>query len=152
MNNPIQLRGPQVMINEIFERKIKFMSILKWLLVFSVLGFMIHFPDVIIHGILWAVHTFYEATSFLLEEFLRHTFGFDKDLAQLIVFYFSVIVGVGVTILFWRYWLRDYLVFKFHEFKYQAIYYWASRRKIEKIKLILIHSAFMVSAFMFLLS
>ena len=152
MNNPIELRGSQAMINEMFKNKIKFTTILKWLLRLSVLGFVIHFPDVIGHGILWIVHTFYEATSFILEEVLRHSFGLDKELAQLIVFYFSVIVGVGTTILFWRYYLRDYLLFKCYAFKYRVIYYWHSKRTVEKIKLILINSALIISTFMFMLS
>lgn len=140
------------MINEIINNKFKFVSILKWLLVLSVLGFVIHFPDVFGHSILWMVHTFYEATSLVLEHFLMHTFGFDKDLAQLIVFYFSIVVGVETTVLFWRYYLRDYLLYKFYTIKYQIIFYWHSRRTLEKIKLILIHSTLMISAFMFLLS
>ncbi len=140
------------MINEIIKNKINFVSILKWLAGLSVVGFLIHFPDVFGHSILWMVHTFYEATSFVLEHFLMHTFGFDKPLAQLIVFYFSVVVGLGTTILFWRYWLRDYLLFKCYTYQHQIIYYWHSKRTVEKIKLILIHSALMISAFMFLLS
>ena len=140
------------MINEIINNKIKFVPILKWVLVLSVLGFVIHFPDVFGHSILWMVHTFYEATSFVLEHFLMHTFGFGKDLAQLIVFYFSVVVGIGTTILFWRYWFRDYLIFKFYAFQHQVIYYWHSKRKVEKIKLLLIYSALMVSTFMLLIS
>jgi hypothetical protein len=149
---PIELRGSQAMINEIIKNKFNFVSILKWLLGLSALGFLIHFPDVFGHSILWMVHTFYEATSFVLEHFLIHTFGFGKDLAQLIVFYISVVVGIGTTILFWRYWFRDYLIFKFYAFQHQVIYYWHSKRKVEKIKLILIYSALMVSTFMLLIS
>jgi hypothetical protein len=152
MVHPIELRGFQTMINETAKDKLKFTTILKWLLGLSALGFVIHFPDIIAHGIIWIVHTFYEATSYVLEHFLMHNFGFDKDLAQLIVFYFSIIVGLGACVLFWRYWLRDYLVFKFYAYKHQAIYYWHSKRTGEKIKLILIQSALMISALMFLLS
>lgn len=140
------------MINEIINNKIKFVPILKWLLGLSVLGFVIHFPDVFGHSILWMVHTFYEATSFVLEHFLIHTFGFGKDLAQLIVFYFSVVVGVGASVLFWRYWLRDYLIYKLYAFQHRVIYYWHSKRTMEKIKLMLIYTALTVSTFMFLIS
>ena len=125
---------------------------MKWVLVLSIIGFVFHFPDVFGHSILWMVHTFYEATSFVLEHFIIHTFGFGKDLAQLIVFYFSVVVGVGASVLFWRYWLRDYLIFKFYAFQHQVIYYWHSKGKVEKIKLMLIYSALMVSTFMLLIS
>ena len=148
MNNPIEL----MMLNEMVKNKIKFNTTLKWLLGLSVLGFVIHFPDVFGHSILWMVHTFYEATSFVLEHFLMHTFGFEKPLAQLIVFYFSVVVGTGSTILFWRYWLRDYLLFKFYAFQNQVIYYWHSKRTLERIKLILIYSALTISTFMLLIS
>ena len=79
MNNPIEL----MMLNEMVKNKIKFNTTLKWLLGLSVLGFVIHFPDVFGHSILWMVHTFYEATSFVLEHFLMHTFGFEKPLARL---------------------------------------------------------------------
>lgn len=140
------------MINEIINNKIKFVPILKWVLVLSVISFVIHFPDVFGHGVLWMVHTFYEATSFVLEHFLIHTFGFGKDLAQLIVFYFSVVVGVTASVLFWRYWLRDYLIYKLYAFQHQVIYYWHSKGKVEKIKLMLIYSALMVSTFMLLIS
>jgi len=140
------------MINEIIKRKIKFVSIIKWLMGLSVLGFLIHFPDVFGHSILWILHTIYEATSFLLEEFLRHTFGIDKSLAQLLVFYFSIVVGAGAIVLFWRCFFRDYLLFKFYAYKHQAIYYWYSKRTVEKIKLMLIYSALMISSFMFLIS
>jgi hypothetical protein len=152
MNNPIYLRGVQIMINENVKNKIKFSTILKWLLILSALGFMVKFPDVIGHSIVWVVHTFYEATSFVFEHFLMHSFGFDKDLAQLIVFYFSIVVGLGATVLFWRYFLRDYLLHKFYTFKYQIFFYWHSKRTVDKTKLILIHSALMISAFMFLIS
>ena len=140
------------MLNEMVKNKIKFNTILKWLLVLSAVGFVVHFPDVIGHSIVWVVHTFYEATSFVLEHFLVHNFGFDKDSAQLIVFYFSVVTGVGATVLFWRYWLRDYLILKFYAYKHQAIYYWHSKRRLEKIKLMLIYSALMTSTFMLLIS
>ncbi len=140
------------MINEIVKNKTKSLSILKWLLYLLALGFLIHFPDGIGHSIVLMVHYFYEATSFVLEHFLMHTFGFDKPLAQLIVFYFSVVVGIGTTILFWRYWLRDYLFFKFYAFQHQAIYYWHSHGTVEKIKLILIYSALTISTFMLLIS
>ena len=152
MNNPIELRGSQAMINEIIKNKINFVSILKWLLGLSVLGFLIHFPDVIGHGIVWMIHTFYEATSFVLEEFITHTFGLDKSLAQLMVFYFSIIVGIGTTALIWRHILKDYLVIKLHTYKQQAFEYWYSMRTAQKIKLIIIHSALMISAFMFFLT
>lgn len=128
------------------------LPISKWLLQLSVLGFLIFFPDIIGHSILWVVHTFYEATSFLLEEFLAHTFGFEKALAQLIVFYFSIITGLGASVLFWRFYLKKYLLLKYYTFKYRAIDYWHNKRKIEKMKLILLHSVFAVSAYMFLLS
>ncbi len=140
------------MINEIINNKIRFLSILKWLLVLSVLGFVFHFPDVFGHSILWMVHTFYEATSFLLEHFLVHTFGFGKPLAQLIVFYFSIVAGIAATALFWRYFLKDYLVLKLYAFQHQVIYYWHSQRTFEKIKLILIYSALTISTFMLLIS
>jgi len=152
MINPIELRGSQAMINEMIKNKINFVSILKWLAGLSFVGFLIHFPDVFGHSILWMVHTFYEATSFVLEHFLMHTFGFDKPLAQLIVFYFSVVVGLGTTVLFWRYWLRDYLLFKLYAYQHQIIYYWHSQRTLEKIKLILIYSALTISTFMLLIS
>jgi hypothetical protein len=152
MNNPIEIRGSQAMINEIIRNKINYVSILKWLLCILALGFLIHFPDVIVHSIVLMVHTFYEATSFLLEEFLRHSFGFDKDLAQLIVFYFSIVVGIATTFLFWRYWLRDYLLFKFYAFQHQVNYYWHSKRTVEKIKLMLIYSSLLISTLMLLIS
>jgi hypothetical protein len=152
MINPIELRGSQAMLNEMVKNKIKFNTILKWLLVLSALGFVIHFPDVIGHSLLWMVHTFYEATSFVFEHFLIHTFGFVKPLAQLIVFYFSVVVGIGTTILFWRYWLKDYLIFKYYAYKHHAIYFWHSKRRLEKIKLMLIYSALTISTFMLLIS
>lgn len=152
MNNSIEIRGSQAMIYEIIKNKINFVSILKWLLCLSVLGFLIHFPDVIGHSIVWTVHTSYEATSFLLEQFLIHTFGFDKPLAQIIVFYFSIVVGIGATVLFWRYSLKDYLAFKLYALKQQALYYWHSKRTVDKIKLLLIYSALMMSTFMLLIS
>jgi hypothetical protein len=152
MINPIELRGSQAMLNEMIRNKIKFNTILKWLLALSILGFVIHFPDVIAHGILWAVHTFYEATSYVFEHLLMHSFGLEKDLAQLIVFYFSVVTGLGTTVLFWRYFLRDYLLFKFYAYKHHAIYYWHSKRRLEKIKLMLIYSALMISTFMLMIS
>jgi hypothetical protein len=152
MINPIELRGSQAMINEIIKNKFNFVSILKWLLGLSALGFLIHFPDVFGHSILWMVHTFYEATSFVLEHFLIHTFGFDKPLAQLIVFYFSIVVGAVTTVLFWRYFLKVYLVLKLYAFQHQVIYYWHSQRTVEKIKLILIYSALTISTFMLLIS
>jgi hypothetical protein len=152
MNYPIELRGSQAMINEISKNKIKFASILKWLVGLSLLGFVVHFPDVIGHSIFWVVHTFYEATSYILEHFLMHNFGLEKDLAQLIVFYFSVVTGVIALLLFWRFWLRDYLILKLYAYQHQVIYFWHSKRTVEKIKLLLIHSALMISAFMLLIS
>ena len=152
MINPIELRGSQAMINEMIKNKFNFVSILKWLAGLSLVGFLIHYPDVFGHSILWVVHTFYEATSYIFEHFLMHTYGIEKELAQLIVFYFSVVVGIGVSVLFWRYWLRDYLIFKFYTYQHQVIYYWHSKRKEEKIKLILIYSALTLSTFMLLIS
>jgi hypothetical protein len=98
------------------------------------------------------VHTFYEATCFVFEHFLMHAFGFNKSLAQLIVFYFSVVVGTGATHLFWRYWLRDYLLFKLYAFQNNVISYWHCKQTMEKIKLILIYSALTISTFMLLVS
>jgi hypothetical protein len=158
MNNPLAIRGSQLMTNEIFQNKPKVLTVIKWLLCITVLIYSIKFPDVIAHSIVVGVHTFYEATSFLLEELLTHSFGFDKALAQLIVFYLSIVVGIGTTVLLWRQLLallrrlRDYLIFKLYTYKYQALYAWHSKRTDQKIKLILIHSAWMVSAFMFLLT
>lgn len=144
--------------NDIFENKTKILNLIKWLLSIGVLVYSIKFPDVVAHSIAVAVHTFYEATSFLLEELLRHHFGFDKSLAQLLVFYLSIVVGIGAIVLLWRQLLtvlrklRDYLVFKLYTYKYQALYAWHSKRTDQKIKFVLIHSALMVSAFMFLLT
>jgi hypothetical protein len=152
MINQIELRESQARINEMVENKIKFTTILKWLLILSALGFLIKFPDVVGHSIMWFIHIFYEATSFILEEFLRHNFGIDKDLAQLIVFYFSIITGAGAIIVLWRYWLKDYLLLKFYACQHQVIFYWHSKRTGEKIKLILIQSALVLSAFIFLFS
>jgi hypothetical protein len=146
------------MTNEIFYNKTKVLTIIKWLLCIATLIYLIKFPDVVAHSIVVGVHTFYEATSFLLEEVLTHSFGFDKALAQLLVFYLSIVVGIGTTVLLWRQlleWLRsfrDYLIFKFYTYKYQAMYTWHSKRTDQKIKLILIHSVWMISAFMFLLT
>ena len=152
MNNPIELRGSHVMINEIVKNKTQLLVILKWLLGILAFGFLIHFPDAIGHGIVWLIHTFYEATSFVLEEFITHSFGLDKSLAQLMVFYFSIFVGIGTTALIWRHILKDYLVIKLHTYKQQAFEYWYSMRTAQKIKLIIIHSALMISAFMFFLT
>jgi hypothetical protein len=158
MNNPLVFKGSQLMTNEIFHNTTKILSLIKLLLGIAVLICLISFPDVIVHSIAMAVHTFYEATSFLLEEFLTHTFGLDKFLAQVIVFYLSIVVGIGTTMLLWRQLLtllrrlRDHLIFKLYTFKYQALYIWHSKRTDQKIKIILIHSALMVSAFMFLLT
>ncbi len=146
------------MKNEIFQNKIKILSLIKGLLLILALVYFIKFPDVIGHYIVVVVHTFYEATSLLLEEFLRHTFGFDKVIAQLIVFYLSIVVGIGITILSWRQLLallrnlKDHLIFKLHTYKYQAFYSWHSKRADQKIKFILIHSTIIASAFMFLLT
>jgi hypothetical protein len=152
MNNSIELGGSQMMINERIKNKLGFISILKWVTGLSILGFVIHFPDVIGHSIIWVIHTFYEATSFVFEHILIHTFDLKKDLAQLIVFYFSIITGAVAIIVIWRYWLRDYLLFKFYACQHQVIFYWHSKRTGEKIKLILIQSAFILSAFIFLFS
>jgi hypothetical protein len=157
MINPLAIRGSQLMTNEIFHNKTKILSLIKWLLCVTALVYSIKFPDVIAHSIFVAVHTFYEATSLLLEELLTHTFGLDKFMAQMIVFYLSIVFGIGITVLLWRQLmaflrsLRDYMVFKLYTFKYQALYTWHSKRTNQKIKLILIHSALMISAFMFLL-
>ncbi len=140
------------MINEIIEDKTKLLIILKWLLVIVALGFLLHFPDLIGHSIIWIVHTIYEATSFILEEFLSHVFGLDKALAQLIVFYFSIIVGTGASVLFWQRFLRNFLLLKFYAFQHQVIDYWHNHRALKKMKLILIYSALTISGFMFLLS
>lgn len=146
------------MRKEVIQNKVKVLSVLKWLLYISILAYLIKFPDVIAHTVAVAVHTFYEATSLMLEELLIHAFGFDKFAAQLIVFYLSIVVGIGATILLWRQLikllchLRDYLIFNLYTYKYRVIYYWHSKRTEQKIKLILIHSALMASAFLFLLS
>jgi hypothetical protein len=146
------------MTNKNFQNEIKILSLIKWLLSITALVYAIKFPDVIVHSIAVGVHTFYEATSFMLEEFLKHSFGLDKFLAQLIVFYLSIVVGIGVTVLIWRQLvallrrLQDHLIFKLYTYKYQAMYAWHSKRTDQKIKFILIQSALMVSAFMFLLT
>ncbi len=152
MNNPIELRGYQVMINEIDSNKTKYVLNVKWLLYVAAFGFLIHFPDVIGHGILWILHIIYEAISYLLEEFLIHTFGFDKPSAQLIVFYFNLVVGVSGAVLFWRKILKNYLVLKLYTYKRQVIDSWYSKGVEQKIKSILLYSSLTISAYMFLLT
>lgn len=157
LTNLLVLREAQMTVNEKVKDQIKRFPIVKWLLCLLALGYLLHFPEAIAHGIVWVAHTFYEATSFVLEEFLRHTFGFDKFLAQLTVFYFSVVVGIGGIFLVWRpairalLSLRDYALRKLYAYQYRLVYYWRSQRTAQKIKLILIHSALMISGFMFLL-
>lgn len=146
------------MANEIFQNKTKILSLIKWLLCMAALVYLIKFPDVVGHAIVVGVHTFYEATSFMLEEVLRHSFGLNKFLAQLIVFYLSFVVGIGTTVLFWRQLmallrrLRDFLILEFYALKYKAEYAWYSKGTGQKIKFVLMHSAWMISTFMFLLS
>ncbi len=153
MNKPIKLIDyPAAIISGVVTDKSKCAGLLKWLLSLLSLALLIHFPDVVSHSLIWIAHTFYEATSFLLEELLRHTFGFDKSLAQLIVFYFSIIVGIGATLLFWRYSLRNYMISKCYTYKHQILYFWHSQPTVQKIKLILIQSTLMISVFLYLIT
>ena len=145
------------MKNEIDDSTSKFLTILKWVLFILALGYLIKFPDLVVHKILWISHTLYEGTSFLLEEFLRHTFGFDKFLAQLIVFYLNIIITIGALFLLKGLIVKmflgfmEYLAFKRYDYQYRLIFYWHSRRLDQKIKLILIQSTLLISAFMYML-
>ena len=152
INRSIEMRVYQMMLSDIIQNKIKSIPVLKWILAFSVFCILVFIPDVLGHSIVWIIHTFYESTSFILEEFLSHAFGFEKTLAQIIVFYFSIISGIGASFLIWRYYLKNYLYLKYSTYKYQVIDYWHNKQKIKKMKLILIRSVLMITVFMFLLS
>lgn len=133
-------------------------AIIKLALITLALACLFTFPEVIGHFIASVIHTLHESVSFVIEEFLRHRFGLDKNSAQTIVFYASVVSAVGFLIVLWRQmpaiinWLKDYLVYQFYIIKLKVIYTWHSLRTDQKIKFILIQTAVMASAFMFLLT
>jgi len=56
----------------------------------------------LLHALAVMLHTVYEAESFLLEEWLIHSFDLDKFMAQMLVFYFNCSIGAGMAYRFWR--------------------------------------------------
>ncbi|WP_150050773.1 MULTISPECIES: hypothetical protein [Methylomonas] len=56
----------------------------------------------LLHGIAIILHMVYEIESFLLEEWLIHSFELNKATAQMLTFYFNCMVGAGMAYRFWR--------------------------------------------------
>ncbi|MGZ8191634.1 MAG: hypothetical protein ACXWTS_10470 [Methylococcaceae bacterium] len=123
-----------------------------------VLIYCVFAPEQVLHVLLVVTHTLYESIAFLLEEILGHTFHLRKYHSQLIVFY--LFWGVGLYGLYWL-WRRlpeilesvkNYLLKQYLLIKIQVLDYWRRMQLNQKIKLIVIHSALMLSTFMLLLS
>lgn len=59
-------------------------------------------PDLVWEHASHLLHLLYEGISFLLEEVLMHGLGFTKHHAQMLVFYFLMILLCGLAWLCWR--------------------------------------------------
>jgi hypothetical protein len=146
-------------MNDPYDYNHNFKSAIIKLTLFAVaLTCLITFPDVIAHFIAVVVHTVHETVSFVIEEFLRHGFGLDKNSAQMIVFYSSIASAIVFLIVLWRLmpailnWIKHFFAYQFYIIKLKAVYSWHCLRTDQKIKLLLIHTAVMASAFMYLLA
>ncbi len=115
-------------------------------------------PEQVLHYLLVVVHILYESISLLLEEMVGHTFHLRKYHSQLIVFY--LFWGVGLYGFYWL-WrrlpglltsIKHHLLKQFLLVKLHALYYWRSMHLSQKIKLMVINSAFVLSTVMLLLS
>jgi uncharacterized membrane protein len=133
-------------------------ALIKLVLFAVALTCLFTFPDVIGHSIAVVAHTVHESVSFIIEEFLRHSFGLDKSSSQMIVFYSSIASAIGFLIVLWRQmpavinWFKDYLFYQFYIIKLKSVYSWHCLRTDQKIKFLLIQTAVLASAFMFLLA
>lgn len=83
-------------------------SIKTLMLMFVLIGF-ISFPDVmlelkakLLYVLAVIVHTVYEAGSFVMEEWLIHSFHVEKFTAQMLVFYFHCLIAAGIAYGIWR--------------------------------------------------
>lgn len=115
-------------------------------------------PEQVLHHLLVVVHTLYESIALLLEEIVGHTFHLRKYHSQLIVFYLFWCVGLYGFYWLWRRLpglfisVKHHLLKQFLLVKFQALYYWRSMQLNQKIKLMVIHSALVLSTVMLLLS
>lgn len=71
----------------------------KWIVYLCALALCVLAPDIILHSLVWIVHTAYETTALMVEEVLDHVFGVEKYFAQLIGFYVSIASIIGLAVL-----------------------------------------------------
>ena len=133
-------------------------AVAKKLVSLLVLIYCVFAPEQVLHYLLVVTHTVYESIAFMLEEILGHVFHLRKYHSQLIVFYLFWCVGLCGLYWLWRRLpvmlkrVKSHLLKQFLQVKIQVLEHWRCMQLNQKIKLIVIHSVLMLSAFMLLLS
>jgi hypothetical protein len=146
------------MFKHFFKRRNTMPVLIKRLLLLSFITVILIVPDVLIHSLAVIAHYLYECSSFLLEEILRHHFGFEKFYAQLVVFYFSILFGVCAFFWFWKrlikslVYFKEFIICQCYLLKLKAIFTWHSLCLLQKIKFIFFNSAIMTITMMLLLA
>ena len=99
------------------------------------------------------LHLIYETWAFLMEEALIHGMDMPKQYAQMLVFYLSLLIGVGVLCwCWWRlpYWLKrlqSRLELFLFELKFQMLKTWICLSMWQKVKFMLIQLLAVVGVF-----
>lgn len=77
------------------------LALVKTSILISTIALLILMPEDVIHLLAVIVHYIYESMAFAIEELLTHGLGLSKFLAQMIVFYLSL--AIGLLLAFWIY-------------------------------------------------
>ena len=122
------------------------------------LVYFFHAPIEVSHQILEILHVVYESIAYVLELGLHHAFHLNKFESQLVVFYFSWIVGLFVL---YRLCLRlpgfleafkQRLTRRIESIKTVCLETWEHSSWFQRIKLMLIQMGLLAGTIMFVLS
>jgi len=132
--------------------------IAKTIALVAFLVYFFHAPIEVCHQILEILHIVYESIAYVLELGLHHAFHLNKFESQLLVFYFSWIVGLFVL---YRICLRlpsfleafkQRLKYRIERINTVCFETWEHSSWLQRIKLMLIQMGLLAGTIMFVLS
>ncbi|MEQ1527838.1 MAG: hypothetical protein ABL925_00875 [Methylococcales bacterium] len=114
----------------------------KVLLFFIAGALLLGFYDVLLHALLYIIHSIFEWIELALEEIIEHLFHTSRQQTQLIVFYLLLLIG---TVGLYRLWLvllvysrrlKEQLIDTGKQYQQSMHYYWHEQTLIKKIRLL----------------
>lgn len=133
-------------------------TIAKVLVLIGLLIVCVKFPIETLHFFGVAAHTVYESIAFAIEELLTHVFGFSKFQAQMLVFYSSCAIGIGILYRMIRYlpiWLKQakrHCIECCARLRERWQTYWEMLPVLQKMQLLLVEFAFLAGSVGYMLA